>query len=56
MPRRSERQAEPRLENRRVWAKVGLALGLIMLVTVPVILIAKFEFFRELIAAMEKLQ
>ena len=49
-------QPEPRLENRRVWAKLGLALGLIMLVTVPVILIAKFEFFRELIAAMEKLQ
>jgi len=49
-------QPEPRLENRRVWAKVGLLLGLIMLVTVPVILIAKFEFFRELIAAIEKLQ
>lgn len=49
-------EPEPRLENRRVWAKVGLLLGLIMLVTVPVILIAKFEFFRELIAAMEKLQ
>jgi hypothetical protein len=49
-------QPEPRLESRRVWAKLGLLLGLIMLVTVPVILIAKFEFFRELIAAMEKLQ
>jgi len=47
---------KPRLGNRRVWAKVGLALGMIQLVIVVLLLIFKFEYFRELIAAFEKLQ
>jgi hypothetical protein len=47
---------EPHLQDRRVWAKVGLVLGLIQLVIVPVIVIWKFEFFRDLIAALEQLQ
>jgi len=47
---------EPRLVDRRVWAKVGLVLGLSYLIITPIILIWKFEFFRQLIAALEKLQ
>jgi len=49
-------QPEPRLEDRRVWAKVGFVLGLIYSVIVPIIVIWKFEFFRQLIATLEKLQ
>lgn len=49
-------EPDPRLDDRRVWAKVGLVLGLVQLVIVPIIVIWKFEFFRELIAALEKLQ
>lgn len=47
---------KPRLDVRRLWAKAGLVLGLMQLVIVPAIVILKFEFFRELIAALEKLQ
>jgi hypothetical protein len=47
---------EPRLQDRRIWAKAGLVLGLIMLVLVPTILMCKFGTFRELITALEKLQ
>ena len=46
----------PRLENRRLWAQVGLALGLIMLVIVPTIVLIKFDALRELITALQKLQ
>ena len=47
---------QPRLDDRRRWAKAGLILGLIQLIIVPTVVILKFEFFRELIAALEKLQ
>lgn len=47
---------QPRLDGRRLWAKAGLVLGLVQLVIVPTIVILKFEFFRELIATLEKLQ
>ncbi|MHC4645932.1 MAG: hypothetical protein ACYTBJ_10530 [Planctomycetota bacterium] len=47
---------EPRLDERRLWAKAGFILGLLQLIIVPTIVILKFEFFRELIAALEKLQ
>jgi len=47
---------EPRLDSRRLWAKVGLVLGVIMLVLVPTIVIFKFETFKELILALENLQ
>jgi len=47
---------QPRLDNRRLWAKAGLALGVIMLILVPAILIFKFDAFRELILALENLQ
>ncbi len=46
----------PHLQDRRVWAKVGLVLGLIQLVIVPAIVIWKLDALREWIAAMEKLQ
>lgn len=46
----------PRLRDRRLWAKVGLALGIVMLVTVPTVLILFFDRFRALIEALEKLQ
>ena len=47
---------EPLLQNRRVWAKVGLVLGIIHMVIVPVIVIWKFDMFKQLIAALEQLQ
>ncbi len=47
---------EPHLQNRRVWAKVGLALGLLQLIIVPVIVTWKFEVFKQWIAALEQLQ
>ncbi len=47
---------DPRLPARRLWAQVGLALGLVMLVIVPGVVIWKFDSFRELIATLEKLQ
>jgi ABC-type transport system involved in cytochrome c biogenesis permease subunit len=46
----------PRLEDRRLWAQVGLALGVVMLVVVPTIVIVKFDALRELITALQKLQ
>ncbi|MFC1762097.1 hypothetical protein ACFL6U_08455 [Planctomycetota bacterium] len=46
----------PKLQERRLWATAGLVLGLAMLTIVPVVVIVKFEFFKELIAALENLQ
>jgi hypothetical protein len=47
---------EPHLHERRVWAKVGLVLGVIQLVIVPTIIIWKFDVFRQWITALEQLQ
>ena len=47
---------EPSLDNRRLWAKVGLALGVVMLIIVPTVVIFKFEALKELIIALENLQ
>jgi hypothetical protein len=49
-------QPQPHLQDRRVWAKVGLVLGIIQLVVVPAIVIWKYEVFRQWIAALEQLQ
>jgi hypothetical protein len=49
-------QPMPRLEDRRLWAKIALVLGIIYLVLLPTIVILKFEYFKQLIAALEKLQ
>ncbi len=47
---------EPSLGNRRLWAKVGLILGVVMLIIVPTIVIFKFDALKELIIALENLQ
>lgn len=47
---------EPHLQDRRVWAKVGLVLGIIQFIIVPVVIIWKFDMFRQLITALEQLQ
>ena len=47
---------EPHLQDRRVWAKVGLVLGIIQFVIVPTILIWKFDVVRQWFAALEQLQ
>ena len=47
---------EPHLQDRRVWARVGLVLGIIQLVIVPTVVILKFDTFRQWIAALEQLQ
>ena len=49
-------EPKPRLEDRRLWAKTAIVLGLVQLVLVPTIVIWKFEFFRQLIGLLEKLQ
>ena len=47
---------QPHLQGRRLWAKVGLVLGIAQLVIVPAVVILKFDTFREWIAALEQLQ
>jgi len=47
---------EPNLQERRVWAKVGLVLGIIQFIIVPTVVIWKFDMFRQWIAALEQLQ
>jgi len=47
---------EPHLQDRRVWAKVGLILGIIQFIIVPTVVIWKFDMFQQLIAALEQLQ
>ncbi len=49
-------QPQPHLLDRRVWAKVGLVLGVIQLIIVPVIVTWKFDVFKQWIAALEQLQ
>lgn len=49
-------QPQPHLLDRRVWAKVGLVLGLIQFIIVPTILVRKFDVFKQWIAALEQLQ
>jgi hypothetical protein len=46
---------EPALKDRRAWAKTGLALGAIVLIAIPTIIILNFERLREIIEALEKL-
>jgi hypothetical protein len=49
-------QPKPLLQDRRLWAKVAMVLGIIYFVLLPTIIIWKFESFKQLIAALEKLQ
>jgi hypothetical protein len=45
----------PSLTQRRSWARCGLFLGLLMVVTVPVVLILFAERLHELITALQRL-
>jgi hypothetical protein len=45
----------PALKDRRVWAKTGLALGAIVLIMIPTLIILNFDRLRALIEALEKL-
>jgi hypothetical protein len=46
----------PRLQDRRLWAKTALVLGVLYLTILPAVIIWKFESFKQLIATLEKLQ
>ena len=50
-----KRSPPPALRERRSWAWCGLALGLIMCVLVPALLIMFSERVRELISALKRL-
>jgi MFS family permease len=47
---------EPRLQDRRRWGQVGLALGIAMCIMVPTVLLLFFDRVRDVVAALEKLQ
>jgi hypothetical protein len=49
-------QPKPMLQDRRLWAKIAIVLGIIYFVLLPTIIIWKFESFKQLIDALEKLQ
>lgn len=46
---------EPVLREHRIWAKVGLALGILPLIIVPTIIILNFDRIREIIECISKL-
>ena len=45
----------PRLGARRVWAKTGLALGVVVLLIIPTIILLNLERLREMIEFLIKL-
>ena len=45
----------PRLVEHRLWAQVGVTLGAIVLIVVPVIVILNFERLREFVELLSKL-
>lgn len=45
----------PLLQDRRMWAKAGLALGSALLIFIPLIVILNFEELRQMIQALEHL-
>ena len=45
----------PKLKDHRLWAQVGLALGALALVIVPVLIILNFDRLREMIEVLEKM-
>lgn len=47
---------KPRLQDRRLWAKTALVIGVVYLIILPAVVIWKFEYVRQLIALLEKLQ
>lgn len=46
---------EPKLVEHRVWAKVGVALGITILIVVPIIIILNFDRLREIIEILSKI-
>lgn len=48
-------QPEPQLTEHRVWAKAGVALGTIILIVVPILIILNFDRLREFIEVLSKL-
>ncbi|MBA2606593.1 MAG: hypothetical protein H0U96_06975 [Acidobacteria bacterium] len=45
----------PALNERRLWAQVGLILGALVLIIVPLVIILNLEQLRELIEALSKI-
>lgn len=46
---------EPALTEHRLWAKVGLILGILPLIILPTIIILNFDRLREFIEVLEKM-
>jgi hypothetical protein len=46
---------EPRLTEHRIWAQVGVALGTIVLIVVPILIILNFDRLREFIEILSRL-
>lgn len=46
---------EPALREHRVWAKVGLILGILPLIILPIIIILNFDHLREIVECVSKL-
>ncbi len=46
---------EPKLTEHRVWAQIGITLGAVTLVVVPLIIILNFDRLRELFEALSKM-
>ncbi|MGH9871279.1 MAG: hypothetical protein ACRD9S_02300 [Pyrinomonadaceae bacterium] len=45
----------PILKQRRVWAKAGMALGIVVLTVIPTIIILNFDRLRLIVEALSKL-
>ena len=46
---------EPKLTEHRVWAQVGVVLGVIILIVVPVLIIINFDRLREFVEILSRL-
>ena len=46
---------EPKLTQHRIWAKVGVVLGSIVLVLIPVLIIINFDRLREFVEVLSRL-
>lgn len=46
---------EPKLKVHRLWAQVGVTLGVITLIVVPTIIILNFDRLREIVEVLSKL-
>ena len=46
---------EPVLKEHRLWAKVGLVLGILPLIILPTIIILNFDWLREIVEVLSKI-